>query len=66
MLSPLRISLGTFKLETFSGLCCPLGRDTWMAFQPPLTAPHSHPEAASEQEGKAAFFPGKNRLYLSS
>lgn len=59
VLSPLRISLGTFKLETFSGFCCPLGRDTWMTFQPPLTASHTHPEMASEQEERAAFLPWK-------
>lgn len=59
VLSPLRISLGALKLETLSGLCCPRGRDTWITFQPPLTAPHTHLEVATEQEGRAAFLPWK-------
>lgn len=55
--SSLRISVGSLKLETLFGLYCPLGRDTWMTFQSPLTAPHTHPGAASGQVGRAALLP---------
>lgn len=56
--SPLRISAGALKLETLSGFCPPRG-DTWMTFWPLLTAPHTPPEMASEQEWRAAFLPWK-------
>lgn len=54
---PLRISVGSLKLETLSGLYCPLGRDIWMTFQPPLIAPHAYSGADSGQVGRAAFLP---------
>lgn len=56
--------MGSLKLETLSGLYCPLGRDTWMTFQPHSSSSHS--SWCQWAGGKNIFSSLENRPYLSS